>query len=379
MHVGIVSPEFPPDVGGVETYAVEYVKELARRGHDVTVFTVRHAAGEQSLAGVRIEPVLRLCRSADSRTLGSWKPDIWHPLNAAYAWISEEHPGGIVSVHGNDFMRPYYPIERPDLRRVPFAWRWADDVSRGLRPLWIHQTARRVKQSLARARHIVANSHYTESVLLQRIPGCKGKTSVGFVGVGSHFFDVEWEAGKGGTARLLTVSRLSEARKNVDLVLQALARLKGRHDVQYTIVGDGYDRRRLEGLTRELRLEHCVRFTGFVSREELLDIYAHTDLMILTSAANRDSHEGFGIVYLEAAASGVPSLAARLAGAAEAVEEGTSGMFVEQPSTDAIAEALGRFLGGHVRFRREDCRNFARRFTWARVVDHCLQYYATPR
>ena len=47
--------------------------------------------------------------------------------------------------------------------------------------------------------------------------------------------------------------------------------------------------------------------------DELLDLYAHSDLMVLASGVTRDSHEGFGIVYLEAAASGVPSLAARSA------------------------------------------------------------------
>ena len=46
MRVAIVSPEFPPDIGGVETYAWEYARELARRNHEVTVFTVRHPEGE---------------------------------------------------------------------------------------------------------------------------------------------------------------------------------------------------------------------------------------------------------------------------------------------------------------------------------------------
>src|SRR5205814_871650 len=120
-----------------------------------------------------------------------------------------------------------------------------------------------------------------------------------------------------------------------------------------------------------------VRFTGFVNRAELLDIYAHSDLMVLASAVIPGSHEGFGIVYLEAAASGVPSLAARLGGAAEAVDEGSSGMYVEEPTVDAIADALARFLGGQIRFDPKTCRNFARRFTWANVVDHALNYYGT--
>jgi phosphatidylinositol alpha-1,6-mannosyltransferase len=384
MRIAIVSPEFPPDIGGVETYALEYVKELASRGHEVMVFTIRHARGEADLPGVRVEPVLRLCQAIDRETFARFSADVWHALNAAYAWIAHEQPNGLVSVHGNDFLRPYYPIAQPDLRRFPLAWRWSGVISEGLRPLWIRMSDPVVRQSLARAPHIIANSRFTERVLLERIPACRGRTSVGFVGVGAHFFDVAWQPAADRIPRLLTVSRLSEARKNVDRVLHALSRLK-EHEFRYVIVGDGHDRTRLERLAADLQLGQRVRFTGFVNRAELLDIYAHSDLMVLASGVTRDSHEGFGIVYLEAAASGVPSLAAGLGGAAEAVDEGSSGMYVEEPTVDAIADALARFFGGQIRFDPEACRNFARRFTWASVVDHSLKYYgdsareASPR
>ena len=378
MRIAIVSPEFPPDIGGVETYALEFVKELASRGHQLTVFTVRHPKGEESLPGVRIEPVLKLCRAIDRETFASFDADAWHALNAAYAWIADDRPESVVSVYGNDFLRPYYPIAQPDLRRVPLIWRWSDEISRSLRPLWIRRTSRLVAESLPRARHIIACSLYTERALLERFPDCRGRTSVGLVGVGAHFFDVAWEPAADGIARLLTVSRLSEPRKNVDRVLHALARLKDRHDFRYSIVGDGHDRARLERLAVDLHLEERVRFTGFVSRNELLDSYAHSDLMVLASGVIPGSHEGFGIVYLEAAASGVPSLAARLAGAAEAVDEGKSGMYVEEPTVEALTDSLARFLGGRIRFDPDACRNFARRFTWARVVDHALQYYLPP-
>lgn len=375
MHVAIVSPEFPPDIGGVETYAFEFVKELASRRCEVTVFTVRHAHGEVDVPGVRIEPVLKLCRAIDREALARYKVDAWHALNAAYAWVAEELPNGLVTVHGNDFLRPYLPVAQPDLRRFPSAWRWSDALSRSLRPLWITLTGPAVRRSLAHARHIIANSCYTESALLERIPACRGRTSVGLVGVAAQFFDVARSAAEDGIPRLLTVSRLSEARKNVDRVLRALSRLRERHAFQYTVVGNGHDRGRLEGLVRQLHLEERVKFTGFVAGEKLLDIYAHSDLMVLASGLTRDSHEGFGIVYLEAAASGVPSLAARLAGAAEAIDEGKSGMYVEEPTVEALMDALARFLRGEARFDAEACRAFARRFTWAKVVDHAVQYY----
>lgn len=379
MRIAIVSPEFPPDIGGVETYAREFVKELASRGHELTVFTVPHPQGEARLPNVHVEPVLRLCQSADRKTFASFKAEAWHALNAAYAWIAYDRPDSLVSVYGNDFLRPYYPVARPNLSEMPLVWRWADEVSRALRPLWIGFTSRLVQRSLPCAAHVIACSRYTERALLERVPGCRGRTSVGFVGVGAHFFDVAWQPPADGVARLLTVCRLSEPRKNVDRVLHALARLKERHHFHYTVVGDGHLRVSLEELAQTLGLGERVRFTGFVNQGELLDIYAHSDLMVLASGVTPSSHEGFGIVYLEAAASGVPSLAARLAGAAEAVEDGASGLFVAEPTIENLVEALGRFLRGEVRFDPQACRQFARRFTWAHVVDHALQYYPAPR
>ena len=375
MHIAVVTPEFPPDIGGVETYAYEYVKELASRGHEVTVFTVRHPSTEVKLEGVRIEPTLRLCLSADRRTFAACKADVWHPLNAAYAWIALDRPGTVVSVHGNDVLRPYYPIVQPDLRRLPRAYVWADPLAKRLRPLYCRLSWGLVWRSFGRASHVIANSRYTEQALLERVPACRGRTSVGYVGVGAHFFGVAPQPAPDGIPRLLTVARLSEPRKNVDQVLHALGRLKDRYDFRYTIVGGGHDRARLEARARELGLSERVQFTGFVSQQELLDAYARADLMVLASSVIPGSHEGFGIVYLEAAASGVPSLAARLGGAAEAVEEGESGMYVEEATAEALAGALGRFLAREVTFEREACRRFARRFMWSQVVDHALAFY----
>jgi phosphatidylinositol alpha-1,6-mannosyltransferase len=71
-------------------------------------------------------------------------------------------------------------------------------------------------------------------------------------------------------------------------------------------------------------------------------------------------------------------LAARLAGAAEAVGDGVSGMFVEEPSVEALAAALSEFLGGRVGFDRVACRRFAEGFRWSRVVDHAMQFYPQP-
>lgn len=375
MHIAVVSPEFPPVIGGVETYAYEYCKALVVLGHRVTVYTRRHLHGPPRIEGIDVKPILRMRLHEDRRALAGEKADAWHAMNAACAWLVEGHPGLVVSVHGNDFLRPYYPLVQPDWKRLPGGWWIEPRQPRWLRPLWINRTAWMMQRDLPKARRILANSQYTEQALLTRLPACAGRTSVGYVGVAEKFFGIERQTQPDGIKHLLTVCRLSEPRKNVESVLRALAKLRGDFNFRYAIIGDGVDRARLQALTDDLGLADRVEFAGFVSEAELHAHYAQADLFILASSIIPNSHEGFGIVYLEAAASGVPSLAARLAGAAEAVEENASGMFVEEPTTDAIESALRQFLNGSMHFDSGACRNFARRFTWRRVVECALPYY----
>lgn len=378
MKIGIVSPEFPPAIGGVETYAHQFVRALARMRPEweISVFTRPHPQGEIEIPGVRVVPALRWRRRLDSRLFGSTSVDAWHVMNAAYGWLCGEAPNVVVSVHGNDFLRPYLPLLRPDLQRfLPLGVltgaveRWEQEWSRA-RLLGL------LARTLPRARCILTNSRYTEQVFLERFPQCRGRTRPALVGVGSDFRPAGPRAGAGeGVPRLVTVSRLSEPRKNLDRVLRALARLAGRHRFTYRIVGEGWDRPRLEALAAELGLADRVQFMGRLPQEEMVATLAGSDLFILASSVLPDSHEGFGIVYLEANACGTPVLAARVGGAVEAVAEGVSGMFVENVDEAALEAALGAFLRGEVTFSAEACVAFAREFSWERVVEAALACY----
>jgi len=374
-HIGVVSPEFPPDIGGVENYACGYVRALAALGFPVTVFTCRHPHGEIDLPGITVRPVLKLRRVLDRHILDDPDIDAWHSMNAAYAWIAEEsRKPVVVSVHGNDFLRAYFPTSAPALYRFGPLWRLEDKL-RSLERHWRDHTTRRIRNWLPKAAAILTNSLYTEWVLLEKIPACRGKTVPALVGVDPFFLEPPLaEAERHHPPRLVTVGRLSEPRKNVDRVLEALAGLLG-HDFTYTVVGDGPDRPRLERLAGEPGLADRVRFTGALPRAELRRILGEADLFVLTASVLPHSHEGFGLVYLEAAACGVPSLAARLAGAAEAVAEGESGFFVENPEPEELTAALKRFLNGEIDFSREQCRTFAQKFTWEKVVERALPFY----
>ncbi|MDE2147708.1 MAG: glycosyltransferase family 4 protein [Burkholderiales bacterium] len=379
MHIGIVAPEFPPEIGGMQTLAAEFAGELAARGHRVTVLTRRRETPAPVLPGIELHQTLVGRAGPDLAECHRHRPEAWHVMNAAYAWLALHFSPTLVSIHGNDFLRPYIPVGEPALERLPLAWRstrWRPALERGI-GRW--RTPRLMRSGLRRATHILANSRYTERVFLERFPECRGRTTAAMVGVGAGFLAASGARPSAAAPRLVTVCRLSEERKNVGLVLQALARLQGRFDFSYTVVGDGALRPGLEQAAQALGLAGRVRFTGTLPIEQVRAELAAGDLFVLAAGLHPGSHEGFGIVYLEANACGTPTLAARLAGAAEAVQDGVSGYFVDTLSAEGIAQALARFLGGELHFEPEACRAFARRHTWARVVDAALPWYGAGR
>lgn len=371
MRVGLISAEFPPELGGIQTYVLEYARELARRGHQVTVFTRPHEEGEIEAQGFRIEPILQIRRRLDGPALAKYPNDIWHALNAAYSWIALERSQAFVTVHGNDFLWPYQPVARLDLRprlHLPFgsnADRWIGDrLTRSL-----------VRRSLPRAQHVFTNSRYSAERLCREIPACRNNTSAAMVGVSAQYFAATRATRREGPPRLITVCRLAEPHKNVDVVLRALSRLRDRWQFHYTIVGDGELLAPLRAQAGDLGLDDRVTFTGFVEQSRLQELLLESDLFVLTTSATPIAYEGFGLVYIEANACGCPVVAARIGGAVEAVKEGVTGIFVKDVTVEAVEGALTLFLSGAVRFKSEDCVAFARQFSWSNVAEHCLHHY----
>ena len=152
---------------------------------------------------------------------------------------------------------------------------------------------------------------------------------------------------------VLSVSRLVP-RKGMDRLIEAVAQLApGRPDLRLLIAGAGRDAGRLEALVR--RTGAPARLLGRVTEDALADLYGASDLfaMLCRKRWFGLEQEGFGIVFLEAAAAGVAQIAGDSGGAAEAVEHGAGGLVVEQPDdVEAVAEALAALLDDPERRRR---------------------------
>ena len=178
---------------------------------------------------------------------------------------------------------------------------------------------------------------------------------------------------------ILTTGNLV-ARKGHDMVIRSLTAVRARFpDATYLVVGDGPYRGELEALAVAQGVREHVVFAGQATDEELPEVYALADLFVMASRENESDVEGFGIVFLEAAACGKPVVGGRSGGIPEAVVHGETGWLVDPSDSAQIAEAIVRVLADRESASRMGERGRARvvqSFTWdgaARRIQHVLR------
>jgi phosphatidylinositol alpha-1,6-mannosyltransferase len=260
---------------------------------------------------------------------------------------------------------------------------WTHRILRMRHILYVHgnevlSTARsRWDKALAVLRassYVVANSRYTER-LLRDLAVPEERIRVNHPGCDLELFRpvtvsaeerARWLGQRHSGRALLTVGNLVE-RKGHDMVLRALRELTAMgHDVTYLIAGDGPYRGTLERLAANLGVHDRVLFLGRVATVDLPRLYALADVFVMVprERADHSDVEGFGIVYIEAAACGKPSVAGRSGGVEDAVVDGVTGILVDPCDESELAAALatlltqpalGQHLGeaGRVRAMRE--------------------------
>jgi phosphatidylinositol alpha-1,6-mannosyltransferase len=209
------------------------------------------------------------------------------------------------------------------------------------------------REILGNAAAIVANSRATATLakdLLRSVGRIDAVSRVHVIHPGadpSRFSLTARDAADRNDPVLLSVARLVP-RKGIDTVIEALPDILAVHPTAtYVVVGSGPDLSRLERLARDCGVTHRVRFVGDVIDEQLPERFANADVFVLPTREIHDDDEieGFGIVYVEAAAAGVPSVAADVGGVADAVTDGVTGLLVPPGSPAAVSTATLRLLG----------------------------------
>lgn len=331
----LVTNDFPPKVGGIQSYLWELWRRLP--AEDVTVLTTPHRGSEafDAAQAFRIDrtrqpvllpnPVLRrhIRRLAAEVGARAVVLDPGLPLGAVGPGL--DLPYAVV-LHGAEVAVPgRLPLSRQVLRRV--LTHASLVLTSGGYPA-------------AEARRAAGSS----LAVVEVPPGVDTERFVPLAGIDRAATRVRLGLPAGGPL-ILSVSRLVP-RKGMDTLIEAAAQLRPAHpDLTVAIAGSGRDHGRLEQLIRRRRAP--VRLLGRVTDTDLPDLYASSDVFALCCRTRWGGleQEGFGIVLLEAAAAGIPAVVGDSGGSAEAVDNGRTGTVVTDPSdAGAVARAIDVLL-----------------------------------
>lgn len=357
-HV-FVTQDYGPDLGGIARVHVERCRRLAHAG-GVLVSTVAHrdANAFDAVEGYRI--ARQSFGISDAKRLAN-----------QIRWARSLPPAGIL--HCGNIRPAGYPVWY--MRRPYVVYVYGLDLLKERRKIagnpFKRWTLRRI---LGDARGIIAISRWSADLTreVMREAGITTPPPVVAIDLGTDptFF----QPGVVREKTLLTVARLVP-HKGHDVAIRALALLPP--EVRYTIVGTGDDRARLEALAREAGVAQRVTFAGALSDAEIAKTYATADIYVGLSREEGVQAEGFGISFVEAAASGAPSVAGNSAGVPSAVRDGETGILV--PPTDPVtaAAAIRRLLDDRAlrdRMGRAARRAVESHYNWDRVARETIAF-----
>jgi len=338
--VFLITHEFYPKRGGIATFTEEIAKATAGLGYEVEVWAQSAPPEKEKdwpfkLHRLPVKGTHNLsCQLKLARQL------IASRRRLRYATVYLPEPGPMLAMMLLQFSHAFRP------HRLILTFHGSEILKFHRNPL----TRLLTRRLIGHASRISTLTHFTHTLLCQNFPEAGAKTFLTPGALRSDFAVIpSTTAEKKEKLVVLTVGRL-HPRKGQLITLHALQSLapQFRNRIEYWIVA-GQSKGRYE---EELRAAVAqsdlkVRFFGNLPDDELAQVYSHADIFAMTSVDYGHSVEGFGLVYLEAAAHGLPVVAHTVGGVAEAVVDGVTGLLVPPNHPAQLTAAFERLISDH--------------------------------
>lgn len=385
MHVLIATWEYPPLIyGGLGRHVHGLAEALAADGNDVTVLSqaMPGMPEDDEARGVRIirasadAPsedfaawVSALNRSQISRAadlLNGWRPDVVH----AHDWLSAEAGIALADDVGCPLVATIHATE---------AGLWNGWLTTPLSRIR-HDTEARLVHSAARTivcsaamRDEVSSAFGIDAAELTEVPNAVDLPAWQSTPDQRRAMRVRMDIPDG--VPLVVLAGRIEWEKGGDVAVRALPQVRQRHaDIRLVLAGSGSQRPSLTELAVEHGVAGAVHFAGHLDEGELAALLAAADVALVPS-----SYEPFGMVALEASASGTPVIAGAAGGLPEVVTSGETGLLVPPRDPDSLAAAIVRLLDDPAygaRLVGAAQREIAGRFVWPLVARETEKVYA---
>lgn len=379
LRMMMIAQDYPPAVGGIQTYAAALAERFADRCAAFCVLAPR-ADGDDAFDERRDFPTLRvhsstnwlrvrvlpaLLRTAREQGLTTVFTGHWYVAAAA---LVAKRLGAVrhvfVAAHGQELVKsllpgPLSPLYAAHRRSVLQAVDGVFPVS--------GYTGRLVVADGVSADRVTVVPNGTD---LSRFELADASARV-------RAFRASQGLGEGPV--LLTVARLWP-RKGIDRVIALLPELRLAYPgLRYLVVGAGPDRARLERLAENLSVTSICRFAGQVSADLLPVAYRAADVFVMPARTDGASVEGFGLAFCEAGACARPVVGTDSGGIADAIVDGETGLLVPEEDPLALRTALQRLLSDpalSARLGAQGLRRIEREGTWDHTAEALLGHIA---
>ena len=234
---------------------------------------------------------------------------------------------------------------------------------------------KKVLEVLNNVDHVIANSNYTKNLAIElgveekRIkvinPGVDPISEIP-----TNDLKKAEEILKGKKNRLITVSRFDK-RKNHEKVIMAIRNLKEIYpDIVYTCIGYGDEEENIKKLVIELKLENHVTFLKDIPNDLKNALIARSNIFIMPSVIHKNSVEGFGIAYVEAAQYGIPSIGGKDGGASDAIIHEKTGLICDGNKLEDIYASIDDLLkeNKYLEYGKEAKIN-SQNFHWDKIIE----------
>ncbi len=358
----LITHEFHPHRGGIAVYAAEMATAAIQLGYAVEVWAPE-AGGAERAASWPFE-LRRLPMPATQDLSSQWRMarEIFahrHALRGATLYLPE--PGPILAM----LFLQYFGVPRGAHLVLTLH---GSEILRLHRRAGTRLAAGRL---FVRADRVSVVSRHTRDLLLGHFPSAAGRVALTPGALRGDFpREASAPSTKPADARIviLTVARL-HPRKGQMRVIEALRALPAaqRARIEYWIAGahgkEGYDHALREAAALA---DFPVKLLGDVPDAQLPGVYAQADIFAMTSVPHKQSVEGFGLVYLEAGAHGLPVVAHAIGGVPEAVLDGETGLLVPPEDPAALTAVFARLIDDAALRRRLGAagRSHALRHSW---------------
>jgi len=357
----VITRNFPPDIGGIQSLMEGLSKELANHS-SVKVFADNYL----NCRDYDQNSVLDIERIGGFKIIRKFRK-----ANAVNEYLKNNKVKGIFFDHWKSLEH----IKPKHLNNYPnFCLIHSKEINH---PVGSSLNAR-MNKAFKKANYIIANSKYTKE--LGESMGLETK-KIHIIHPGTNYpVKIEKESELKareifGSAfpKIITVARLDK-RKNHQNILMSIKNLIPTYpDIKYVCIGDGEERKNLEDLKKQLGLEQQVVFLQRANEKLKVSLLNESNLFLMPSVIYKKSVEGFGISFIEAGSYAKGSIGGKAGGQSDAIEDGKTGYLCDGDDLNSIYETILKFFkNDQYKILGLQAKEFSKKFKWEIIIKKYL-------